>query len=210
MRLLRRGLLALWVSLLVLAFPDPAPAEPRVWERPVFRLCETIRAGLRGAKDQIPNEWVTRGEVDFFEKKDRKWTVFPFVEGRFNLDDGDWSRVEAGAELGLQPFSWAYLGNAIHHATLDPGDDRSEWEVRALFIWPLPWWRVRSEKLSLYALNEWTFNINNGEGARNEMGAGIRIPLPWKHLSTAIGWRHVDLIHRPDLDQFEGSLRADF
>ena len=196
------GVLAV-VSLAWLALPDAYALE-----KPAVRAWQTIRATLRESKETIPSEWVSRGEVDFF--KDQKWTVFPFVEGRLNLDNGDWSRVEAGGELGIRPFSWAYLGNGLHHARLDPGDDRVEWEVRTVFTFPLPWWEIRSEKLSFYALNEWTFNIDDGEGDRNEVGAGIRIPLPWKPFSASLGWRHVDLIHRPDLDQFEGSLRADF
>ena len=134
----------------------------------------------------------------------------PFFEARRDFDNNRWSRIEAGGELGWQPFSWAYLGNGLQRAWLDPGDDRTEWEVRTVFTFPLPWWEIRSEKVKLYALNEWTYDIDSGEGRRNEVGAGVRIPLPVPHLTPSLGWRHVDLIHDPDLDQFEGWLTADF
>ena len=198
------GILAV---LLVLSLVWRAPPEAHAWERPVFRFWEGIRANLREAKEDVPNEVVNRAEVDFF--KDQKWTVLPFFESRVDVDDGEWSRVEAGGEFGVHLFPWFYLGNGIQQAWLHPDDDRSEWEVRTVLSWPLPL-AVRSEKLSLYALNEWTFDIDKGEGQRNEVGVGFRIPLPWKPFSSQLGWRHVDIIHDSDMDQFEGSLRADF
>ncbi|MBI3322272.1 MAG: hypothetical protein HYZ94_01150 [Candidatus Omnitrophica bacterium] len=176
-------------------------------ERPVFRLYEGVRFNLRETKEDVPNEVVSRAEADFFAGK--KWTLFPFFEARADVDDDTWSRIEAGAELGLRPFSWVYLGNGIHRAWVNPHSDRMEWEVRSVLTVPLGW-KVRSERVSLYALNEWTFDLEIGEGSRNELGAGFRIPLPWKPFSASLGWRHVDLIHRSDMDQFEGTLRAEF
>lgn len=196
---------SLFVALgFLLLGPPPLQAEVDT----ALRLMQGIRTTLRESKETVPSEWVSRAEADL--SWHRWWRIMPLFEARHDVDNGRWSRIEAGAELGWQPFSWAYLGNAVHQAWVSPGSDRPEWEVRAVFTAPLPWWEVRSEKLSLYGLSEWTFDIEIGEGIRNELAAGLRIPLPWKRFSSALGWRHVDLIHGPDMDQFEGILQAEF
>ena len=185
-----------------------ASGEARAELSRVFRVSEGIRASMRENKEKVPSEWVSRAEADL--SWHRWWKVMPFMEARLDYDNSRWSRLEAGGELGWQPFSWVYLGNAIQRAWINPGRDRMEWEVRTLFTVPLPWWEIRSKKVALYALNEWTYDIDSGEGRRNEIGFGVRIPLPVPHLSSSLGWRHVDLIHGPDLDQFEGTLTAEF
>lgn len=204
----RAGRAAVLGALVFGALSHAAPGEARAELSRVFRVSEGVRASLRESKENVPSEWVNRVEAEFSWYRWLK--VMPFLETRLDYDNNTWSRMEAGGELGWQPFSWAYLGNALHRAWLTPGSDRMEWEVRTVFTIPLPWWEIRSQKVSLYALNEWTFDIEIGEGQRNEVGAGVRIPLPLPHFSTALGWRHVDIIHGADLDQFEGTLTAEF
>lgn len=204
----RSGLAALFGALAFGLLFQGVSGEARAELSRVFRVSEGVRAGLREAKEAVPSEWVSRAEADLSWR--RWWKVMPLFEARLDLDNNKWSRIEAGGELGWQPFSWAYLGNAVHRAWIAPGSDRMEWEVRTVFTASLPWWEIRSRKVSLYALNEWTFDIETGEGQRNEVGAGFRIPLPLPPLSASLGWRHVDLIHDSDMDQFEGTLAAEF
>lgn len=145
------------------------------------------------------------------------WRLVPFAEARRDLDLATWSRVETGVELGMQPFkgfvppfSWFYVGQGLHQAWVSPGRDRPEWEIRTLFDVPVSFLKVRSKPLGLYALNEYTYDLRGGAGIRNEMAAGIKIPLPFPHFLVLLGWRHVDLVHKADVDQFEGSLEFEF
>lgn len=202
------GLAPVFLSIGALTFllPLHLPEAHAEWDATV-RVMQGIRTTLREAKEEVPSEWVSRAEADL--SLHRWWRLMPLLEARVDVDNDRWSRIEAGAELGWQPFSWVYLGSAVHQAWVSPGSDRPEWEVRTIFTWPLPW-KVRSEKLSLYGLSEWTFDIEIGEGRRNELAAGLRVPLPWKPFSSTLGWRHVDLIHGPDIDQFEGVFQAEF
>ncbi len=173
--------------------------------RPTVRLTQGVRASLR-SDYFIPSEATSRLELEWAKKFFR---FFPFYEIRRDLDHGRWSRMELGAEVGMIPCRWFYLGQAIHQAWLDPGDDRLEWEIRVLFNLPLPWIRLPSGEANLYALNEYTYNLERGEGQRNEMAAGITLPLS-QRLRLLLGWRHVDWVHSPDADQFEGSLQFQF
>ncbi|MBI3323465.1 MAG: hypothetical protein HYZ95_03265 [Candidatus Omnitrophica bacterium] len=199
---------ALLLSVGMLGFLLPFAAPPARSEmESAVRVMQGLRTTLRETKEAVPSEWVSRAEADLSWQ--RWWKLMPLLEARRDVDNGRWSRIEAGAEVGWQPFSWVYLGNAVHQAWVSPGSDRPEWEVRTIFTWPLPW-KVRSERISLYGLTEWTFDIEIGEGSRNELAAGFRVPLPWKPFSSMLGWRHVDLIHGPDIDQFEGVLQAEF
>jgi len=118
--------------------------------------------------------------------------------------------VELGAEFGKQLFSWFYFGHGFHQAWLEPGDDHPEWEIRAVLTLPIKPLQVRSKSVALYLLNEYSVDLSKGEGVRNEMAVGIKIPLSIRQLSLKAGWRHVDLIHRDDVDQFEGLLQVSF
>jgi hypothetical protein len=118
--------------------------------------------------------------------------------------------VELGGELGMMPFSWFYVGQGIHQAWLHDGNDQPEWEVRTLFTVPLSLFTSLRTKLpELYALNEYTYDLRRGSGIRNEMGVGLRIPLPMPRFSVLFGWRHVDWVHSSDMDQFEGALQVE-
>lgn len=173
------------------------------------RFMQGARVGLRSSEGTIPSELVERVEWEWATEKG-DWRVTPFFEGRWSMDTSDdWSRLELGAELGFQPVSWLYFGQGLHQAWLSPGRDHLEWETRTRFTVPLPW-QVRSQSLHLYLLNEYTFDVEMGEAVRNELSAGIQIPLPWERWEMRLGWRHVDLIHHEDMDQIEGAVLVQF
>ncbi|PIQ82901.1 MAG: hypothetical protein COV76_01275 [Candidatus Omnitrophica bacterium CG11_big_fil_rev_8_21_14_0_20_64_10] len=204
-----RGVIGLWVAGALFFCPArPAQAEAPV-SSPVWKLSSGVRANFRD-KSRSGHEWVTRGEV--FRAFCEAWRATLFGEFRSNLEDKITSRMELGGELGVQPFSWLYLGSGVHQAWIKPGSDDPEWESRALFEFPIRFWRIREKPVALYFLEEFTFNMEMGEGTRNEVGAGFRVPLPVEKFEPVLllGWRHVDLIHSEDVDQFEGMVELTF
>lgn len=186
-----------------LLFSVPSAAAPKLSSH----LTLGGRANLR-SKANIRSELLGRVQADwtFWES----WTLAPFLEIRRDVEDSVWSRVEMGAELGLRPFAWLYLGQGFHQAWLVPGRDGPEWESRILFSVPIQRLTVRGEPLSLYALNEYSYNLREGEGIRNEVALGVRAPLPWERFFLRVGWRHVDAIHDGDVDQVESALELFF
>ena len=199
-----------------LLFLFTSPLPPAWAVRPAVVLLQEIRANLR-EKGEISSEAIERLNLEF-SAAGGGWRVVPFFEARNNLDQGFWSRMESGVELGIRPFyrwmpplSWFYLGNSFHQAWVKPGNDHPEWEIRMVFDIPLSW-AFRSRGLELYVLNEYTYDLDFGRGVRNEIGGGIKMPLRVCRIPAllGLGWRHVDLIHEADEDQFEGTLRVKF
>lgn len=193
---------ALWAGFLLLLRVSDAWAA-----KPTALLSEGVRVNFQ-SESNIPTELTTRAELQFEQGK--RWRLIPFAEERHDLDEGRWSRVELGGEIGFNLTSWAYLGNGFHRAWVHPGDDRMEWEVRPVFTFPIPQLKVRSEPVKIYALNEYTYDLDQGTGIRNEVSTGIKIPLPISRLILVTGWRHVDQVHGTDSDQFEGLLHLAF
>lgn len=192
-------------------------ALPPAWgARPAVVFIQSIRAGLR-EKPAVPNEAIGRLELPF-GPKEGSWGLSPFFEARRDVEDGLWSRMEAGVELGVKPFarwkrplSWFYVGNGIHRAWVKPGHDRLEWEIRTLVDIPVTA-LLRSWGFKLYALNEYTYDLQEGRESRNEVAAGFKMPLKVSEFPAllGLGWRHVDWVHGDDADQFEGSFRLTF
>lgn len=179
-----------------------------VWaSRALFRFAQGVRASLR-SEEKIPTEWFSRMEIGFIDGK--RFKLMPFGEVRRDLDHDAWSRVELGGEIGWQLCPWAYVGQGLHQAWVAPGRNHPEWEIHTVFSVPLRFLFKGPRSMALYGLNEYTYDLRAGRGIRNEMGVGFKIPMPWARWNTFLGWRHVDLIHRADVDQFEGSLQAGF
>ncbi|MCM8811556.1 MAG: hypothetical protein NC910_00700 [Candidatus Omnitrophica bacterium] len=212
---------AVWSTLGCFLLSVPAVGAA---ERPTLVVTEGGRVSLR-SKKATPSEFVSRADL-LFVNPSSWWTVFPFGEIRKNLDGDGWSRIEAGAEFGVKPFHWfddekssaylkplrwIYLGQGFHKAWLSPGNDTAEWETRVVFTAPLPW-EIAAKPVEFYGVDEYTYDLELGRGTRNEFGFGLKLPLPFEHfpLKTVIGFRHVDIVHEDDTDQFEGSLQAVF
>ncbi len=139
-----------------------------------------------------------------------------------------WWQEELEANWYTKPLTWFYFGQAVYQRWLKPeisqtpaksaetlehifpGATHTEWESRFLFDIPIPW-AIKSHPLGLYALDEYIVDLNQGRTIRNEIAAGVKIPLVEKHsVGLFIGWRHVDLVHLNDTDQFETGIRAKF
>jgi hypothetical protein len=183
-------------------------------DRPTFRLSHGARANWRESTD-LTSEAVGRMEVEVIRRS--WWRLLPFFEARRAVARNTWSRLEVGAELAMKPFlefsppfSWMTVAHGLHQTWLAPGNDHPEWEIRTLFDIPLPFFKVRSTPVGIYLLNEYSYDLEHGAGIRNEAGAGVLMPLPVRHFSFLLGWRHVDRVHFTDMDQFEGSLIAEF
>ncbi len=178
-------------------------------DRPSIRFAQGGRWSLR-RKSAIGSEMVGRADLGFSRKN--RWFLTPFAEVRRDVNQGTWSRTELGAEFAFKPAGWFTLAQGLHRAWVALGGDSLEWEIRTLLGWPasfLP--RVGGRPIELYALNEYTYDLELGRGVRNETGGGIKIPFPQKSRWTLVlGWRHLDLIHSVDMDQFEGSLEFQF
>ena len=184
------------------------------WKRPTFRLSKGARANWRESAD-LTSEAIGRMEVDIIRRSG--WRLLPFFEARRAVAKDTWSRLELGAELAVKPFqkfwpplSWLTIAHGLYQSWPAPGNDHPEWEIRTTFDIPLPFFKVRSTPAGIYLMNEYSYNLEQGAGARNETGAGLLVPLPVRHFSLLLGWRHVDRIHFTDMDQFEGTLIAEF
>lgn len=172
--------------------------------RPQARLLLGTRVNLRSTEESVPNEILQRAELDFTDAK-RRWHLLPFFETRWDWDHSQWSRKELGLEVGVALVSWLYLASGLQAAEVARGEDHPEWELRAVFTAPLPW-SVRNRPATVYALNEFTVDLDDVRALRNEVGVGVELPLPWERWSTRLGWRHVDPIHEGDMDQLEASV----
>ncbi|MBI1953381.1 MAG: hypothetical protein HYS41_04575 [Candidatus Omnitrophica bacterium] len=190
-------------SLFLLAFSTAAFAQ-----RPALRLSHGARWSLR-SKPAAGSEVLGRLELAW--KETARWFLVPFAEVRRDVDQGSWSRTELGAEAGFKLFSWFTVSQGLHRAWLSGSGDRFEWEIRTLLSWPaafLP--KVGTRPVMVYALNEYTYNLESGQGLRNEVAVGFKIPLPSRRWAMVLGWRHMDLIHGLDMDQFESSFEIQF
>ena len=200
----------MFVAALFLVLSSPSWAQ----RSPSFRLSQGARANWRESTG-LTSEAVSRMEIVLLRRA--RWRVLPFFETRRAVARDAWSRLELGVEIATKPFlgsfppfSWLTLASGFQQAWLSPGSDHPEWEVRALFDVPIPKLKVRSTPAGFYLLNEYTYDLEEGAGVRNETGVGVLVPLPMRHFSLLLGWRHVDRVHFTDVDQFEGSLIAEF
>lgn len=138
--------------------------------------------------------------------------LMPFFEIRRNIDKDLWERKELGVEIGKDIFSWLYIGGSMQKGWMKEDHryyanyekrDYTELETRLLFNHNLI--SNKYIKLKGFLLNEYTYDFDKGQARRNELVAGLIIPLA-KFIETEVDWRHIDRIHYYDSDTFEVSL----
>jgi hypothetical protein len=59
--------------------------------------------------------------------------------------------------------------------------------------------------LNGFAIEEYTYDLDEGDGIRNEVTGGFIIPVS-KNIETEIAWRHIDPVHYYDSDTVEASV----
>lgn len=144
--------------------------------------------------------------------------LMPFFEMRRNIERGFWARKEAGIEIGKDISPWFYLGESIQKAWLIEDFrnwlhpiyeklDYMELETRLCVSHILL--SGRNFKLKGFLLDEYTLDLDDGEGTLNELAAGVIIPIG-KYIETTLNWRHTDRITYYDSDSVEASLSLFF
>lgn len=135
----------------------------------------------------------------------RDLTLGAFVEGRYAFDIDDFSMSKTGILAGINLIKWFYLLEDIHFANNTKKD---------IFVWRsnvganCPF-NLFNLKPSLKIFDEFSFNLEEGEGSRNDSGLGINVPFT-EFLSGYIGWRHADRIHSYDTDYIESVVTLTF
>jgi hypothetical protein len=183
------------------------------WEKkPEFRWQQLYRYDLRQDGHQL---YVNRLSLifNYLDSANKSLVkIIPFFEIRHNIDRNVWERKELGIEVGKDIFPWFYLGEAIQKGWMREDyqwrlvyDTRSynESETRLCLTHNLL--SGNSLKLKGFVINEYTYDFDSGAGTRNELAAGLSMPLG-KYVETELSWRHIDRIQYYDSDAIEASL----
>lgn len=175
-----------------------------------------LRYDLRGSDDLYLTRFWTETKYDL-AAFDKTLKISPFIETRYHFDLDKWYRTELGTELGIDLFKWLYFGESLQYvfqdrkilereSRLPQNKNFPELETRLVATFPF---KIKTLNPKLYILEEHTFNLKEGEGTRNEIGAGFNLQIN-KHIEILLGWRHVDRIHDYDSDQLETALTFKF
>lgn len=187
------------------------------WEqKPEASLMQGFRYDIRQRNHKLYLSRVSLN-FDYLGKEEKSLlSLRPFFEIRRNIDKCLWEREELGVEVGKDIFPWFYLGESIQMGWMKEDYQQykmyekrnyTELETKILFSHNLL--PDRFVKLKGFVLNEYTFNFNSGEPERNEVVAGVSLPVG-QYLKTDLNWRHIDRIHYYDSDTFEASMTFTF
>jgi len=183
--------------------------------RPVIRLMQGYRNDFREDNHEL---YISRFSftMDYFSEKKSLFKITPFFELRRNIQREQWERKEAGIEIGMDIFKWLYLGESIQkiwaqedclYRQVYEKRDHLEAETRLYLSHNLSSTKPYSPKV--FVLNEFAYEFDKGAAVRNELAAGIIIPLN-RYLETQLNWRHIDRIRYYDSDTAEASVTLIF
>lgn len=180
--------------------------------KPEFRLEELYRFDIREDNHSLYTNRVSAAFI-YLDKRDKAlFKLMPFFEARRNIEKHLWERKEFGAEIGTDLLPWFYFGQAIQRALICEDyeirqiyETRKNVESETKFLLSHNLISGKYIKLKGFILDEYTYDFNEGRGARNELAAGLIMPLN-KHLETQVNWRHIDRIHFYDSDVLEGAV----
>lgn len=187
------------------------------WDKkPEFRLEELYRSDFREDNHSLYSNRVSATFI-YQDRNDKALLKFkPFFEARFNIEKDLWERKEWGLEIGRDILPWFYFGQAIQSLLRNEDYEfrqiykkRKNVESETKFL--LSHNLISGEKIKLtgFILDEYTYDFNGGVSTRNEIAAGLIMPLN-KHLETQINWRHIDRIHFYDSDVIESVVTLIF
>lgn len=142
----------------------------------------------------------------FIDKIDRDLDLIFLCEEEYSFDRDQLNVARLGAAAGMDFFKWLYWEEDIHYAWYDTESDCGM--LRSKFTIDIPFSILNFEP-SLVLFEEHSFNLNEGCGARNDVGANIKVPFT-EGISCKAGWYHTDRIHSFDTDYFETKLDLTF
>lgn len=173
-------------------------------EKPILSYSQTGRADIRHDQDL----YIHRIELEFNPFKETlNLNFIPFFEARRNLTESAWVRKELGFEVGKKITDWLYWLEAFQYIWSFSNENIPELESRLLLKNKI--FKFFSRELQGFILNEYTYNLEDGRGIRNEVSVGVEYLL-FKHFSINLDWRHIDLVHEEDSDTVEGGFRLSF
>ncbi len=138
----------------------------------------------------------------------------PFYEYRYNVDHRKRERLTAGAEFGLEPVSFFYIGERFQyvnrnerlHSHLFEHDTMTEGvTVLTLSHQLIP----KKDIVKGYVSVEQTYDFHAGRSTWTETLAGVLVAIG-KSMDAKICWRHRDRIHYYDSDMVEAGLSYTF
>ncbi len=151
------------------------------------------------------------------DSKERKAiAIMPFAEFRRNLYKARWERQTYGLELGAELIKGIYVGSTIQESRFkETFEDEviinnAEYQESVTKLC-LSHSFIKNNKFNLigFILEEYTYNFDKKEFWRNELTAGIKVPI-MKWIETEIAWSHLDRVNLYDSDAIEGSVTLKF
>jgi len=210
--MIKRSLIPLFVIVFICSFADNVFAK--FTDRPRFRLEQLYRCDLKTNKSNL---YINRFNATLnykIERWNQEFKIIPYIENQLNIEHEVWIRNEFGVELGRDITSWMYFGQNFHYADLKEDDrdredfrrgNRAEWRSRLKFHLPLIKEKDTGEvKLRGYVLNEYTYNLEDGKGYKNEVVIGAVVSII-KDIELNVDWRHIDRVNYYDSDNAEFS-----
>ena len=169
-----------------------------------FENSHTYRYDIRG--DDGGDIYLVKGTLSHklpIEKINRDLKLGVFIEGGYDFDPEDFQLSKAGGLASINLVKWLSLTEDIYYS--DKPQD-TYWRSNLTASFPFEVFELNP---SLKIFEEYRFNIDEGEGARNDVGVGVEVPLT-EIFKCYLGWRHADRIHSFDTDYVETKVTLSF
>ena len=142
--------------------------------------------------------------------------IIPFFEMRRNFDVYLWERRELGVEIGKDILPCLYLGERIQQVWKNEEvtapqkyEKENSVEAKTRLALSRKFFEKDSFNLKGFIIDEYTYDMNEGMGRRNEVIIGASAPLG-KYWEAGLNWRHIDRTSYFDTDTFEASVTLVF
>jgi hypothetical protein len=169
-----------------------------------FENTHTYRYDIRGSDggDMYLVKATLKDSISIEQIK-RDLSLGVFIEGQYAFDPDKFDFNKVGGLAGLKILKWLSVTEDIYYS--DKSKDTT-WRSKLTASFPF---EIFNSKPSLKIFEEFRFNLDEGEGNRNDVGVGIDVPLT-DIFSCYLGWRHADRIHSYDTDYVETKLTLSF
>ncbi len=155
-------------------------------------------------------------DFDLNNQEDVFLRIKPFFEVKRNVHQAFWQKERLGLEIGKDLTKWFYT--SLRFSQIWSRDDCQQYgyyekrEYRDVeYNFKLSYYLVNKPKFKLegFIIDEYTYDLNQGRGTRNEVVIGVSYPIN-KYLETTVNWRHIDRVHYFDQDTYEASVTMFF